>query len=519
MLIFVGRPMSARQNGPAVRLGVQKTPTGIRGFDDLTGGGLPTGRPTLVSGGAGSGKTLFGLEFLVRGAEDFGEPGVLLAFEENAADLADNAASLGFDLPALEADGRLIVDAMQIDPAEIITTGDFDLEGLFIRLAGSVKAIGAKRVVLDTIEVLFAALDHDSAVRAEFGRLLRWLKAQGLTTVITGERGQEGQLTRWGIEEYVSDCVIVLDHRVRDELATRRLRIVKYRGSSHGTNEYPFLIRDRGLMVWPLTSVALTYDASDQRISLGAPQLEEMLGGGVYSGSTVLVSGSAGTGKTTLAAQAVAAACARGEKALFVSFEESPGQIVRNLRSVGIDLQRWIDAGLLRLWGERATAFGLEAHLDGIEQLLDEVQPQIAVLDSVGSLSHVGMGAEVTSTIARELDMLKTRGITAVLTSLIQEGQSEDSSSAVSSLIDTWVVLRNTESDGERNRVLFVIKSRGTAHSNKVREFRLTDHGLELLDVVVGPRGVLTGSGRTRYLAEQEGAALRDAIPGGAQHG
>jgi circadian clock protein KaiC len=506
--------MSAGQTASAHRLGVQKAPTGIRGFDDLTGGGLPAGRPTLVSGGAGSGKTLFGLEFLVRGAQDFDEPGVLLAFEENAADLADNAASLGFDLPALEADGRLIVDAMQIDPAEIITTGDFDLEGLFIRLAGSVKAIGAKRVVLDTIEVLFAALDNDSAVRAEFGRLLRWLKDQGLTTVITGERGREGQLTRWGIEEYVSDCVIVLDHRVRDELATRRLRIVKYRGSSHGTNEYPFLIRDRGLMVWPLTSVALTYEASDQRISLGAPQLDEMLGGGVFMGSTVLVSGSAGTGKTTLAAQAVAAACARGQKALFVSFEESPGQIVRNMRSVGIDLQHWIDAGLLRLWGERATAFGLEAHLDGIEQLLDEVQPTVAVLDSVGSLAHVGIGAEVTSTIARELDMLKTRGITAVITSLIHETSGELNTSAVSSLIDSWIVLRNVESDGERNRVIAVVKSRGTAHSNKVREFRLTDHGIELVDVVVGPRGVLTGSGRDRHLAEQARAALRDATIG-----
>ncbi|MDQ1661701.1 MAG: circadian clock protein KaiC, partial [Blastococcus sp.] len=259
--------MSALQTEPLPSPGVQKVRTGIRGFDDLTGGGLPAGRSTLVSGGPGSGKTLFGLEFLVRGAQDFDEPGVLLAFEENAADLAANATSLGFDLPALEADGRLIVDAMQIDPAEIITTGDFDLEGLFIRLAGSVKAIGAKRVVLDTIEVLFAALDDAATVRAEFARLLRWLKEQGLTTVITGERGKEGQLTRSGIEEYVSDCVIVLDHRVRDELATRRLRIVKYRGSSHGTNEYPFLIRDRGLMVWPLTSVALTYGASDERVS------------------------------------------------------------------------------------------------------------------------------------------------------------------------------------------------------------------------------------------------------------
>ena len=487
--------------------GLKKSPTGIKGFDELTGGGLPLGRPTLVTGGAGSGKTLFGLEFLVRGVQDFDEPGVLLAFEESADDLADNAASLGFDLRALEADGRLLVDAMQLDPTEIVTTGDFDLDGLFIRLAAAVQSVGAKRVVLDTIEVLFAALGNEAIVRAEFARLLRWLKDQGLTTVITGERGREGQLTRFGIEEYVSDCVLVLDHRVRDELATRRLRIVKYRGSSHGTNEYPFLIRDRGLMVWPLTEVALTYSASNERVSLGVPRLDEMLAGGVYRGSTILISGTAGTGKTTLAAQAVEAACARGEKALFVSFEESPDQIVRNMRSVGIDLRRWLDAGLLTIWGERATAFGLEAHLDGIEQLLDEIQPDVAVLDSVGSLSHVGAGAEVTSTIARELDLLKTRGITAVLTSLIHEGQAESSSAAVSSLIDTWVLLRNVESDGERNRLLFVIKSRGTAHSNQVREFRMTDTGIKLLDVVVGPHGILTGSARARQMAETEAAS------------
>jgi circadian clock protein KaiC len=367
--------------------------------------------------------------------------------------------------------------------------------------------VGAKRVVLDTIEVLFSALDDAAIVRAEFARLLRWLKAQGLTTVITGERGREGQLTRFGIEEYVTDCVIVLDHRVNDELATRRLRIAKYRGSSHGTNEYPFLIRDRGLMVWPLTEVALDYEASEERVSLGTPALDDMLAGGVYRGSTVLISGTAGTGKTTLAAQAVDAACARGEKALFISFEESPRQIVRNMRSVGIDLGRWIDEGLLQVWGERATSYGLEAHLDRIDQLLDDVQPTVAVLDSVGSLSHVGAGAEVTSTIARELDMLKTRGVTAVLTSLNHEGQAETSASAVSSLIDTWLLLRNTESDGERNRLLFINKSRGTAHSNQVREFRLTDSGIELLDVVVGPQGILTGSARVRQLAEVDATA------------
>lgn len=316
-------------------------------------------------------------------------------------------ASLGFDLTALEAEGRLVVDAVRIDPAELVTTGEFDLEGLFIRLGAAVAAVGAKRVVLDTIEMLFGALGDDTVVRGEFGRLLRWLKEHDLTTVITGERGQDGQVTRFGIEEYVSDCVIVLDHRMREDIATRRLRVVKYRGSSHGTNEYPFLVTDRGRMVWPITSAQLTYSVSTERIGLGVPRLDEMLGGGVYRGSSVLITGSPGTGKTTLGAHAVDAACARGERALFVSFEESPNQLIRNLRSVGIDLGRWVDAGLLRLWGERATAFGLEAHLTRIERLLVETEPTLAVLDSIGSLTNVGAMNEVNSAVARELDLMK----------------------------------------------------------------------------------------------------------------
>jgi circadian clock protein KaiC len=327
-----------------------------------------------------------------------------------------------------------------------------------------------------------------------------------LTTLITGERGREGQLTRYGIEEYVSDCVIVLDHRMHDEIATRRLRIVKYRGSRHGTNEYPFLVTDRGLMIWPITSTQLTYPVSTDRVSLGVPRLDQMLTGGVHRGSTVLITGSAGTGKTTLAASAADAACARGEPALFVSFEESPDQLVRNMRSVGIDLGRWVDAGLLRLWGQRATAFGLESHLAGIERLLDETTPGIAVLDAVGSLTHIGAQSEVTAAVVREVDMMKSRGITGILTSLSHEGQAETSSVDASSLIDTWLLLRNVESDGERNRLLFVIKSRGTAHSNQVREFILTDHGAELLDVSVGPRGVLTGSARMTQVAEERAA-------------
>ena len=491
---------------PPVRSGLGKAPTGIRGFDEVTGGGLPRGRASMVTGGPGAGKTLFGLEFLVRGAQDFDEPGVLLAFEESAEELADDVASLGLDLAGLEASGRLVVDACRVDATEFVTTGEFDLDGLFIRLSAAVQAVGARRVVLDTVEVLFGALDNEAVVRAEFSRLLRWLKDQGLTTLITGERGREGQLTRYGIEEYVSDCVIVLDHRMHDEIATRRLRIVKYRGSRHGTNEYPFLVTDRGLMIWPITSTQLTYPVSTDRVSLGVPRLDQMLTGGVHRGSTVLITGSAGTGKTTLAASAADAACARGEPALFVSFEESPDQLVRNMRSVGIDLGRWVDAGLLRLWGQRATAFGLESHLAGIERLLDETTPGIAVLDAVGSLTHIGAQSEVTAAVAREVDMMKSRGITGILTSLSHEGQGEASSVDASSLIDTWLLLRNVESDGERNRLLFVIKSRGTAHSNQVREFILTDRGPELLDVSVGPRGVLTGSARMTLVAEERAA-------------
>ena len=491
---------------PPAGSGLAKAPTGIRGFDEVTGGGLPRGRASLVTGGPGAGKTLFGLEFLVHGAQDFDEPGVLLAFEESAEELADDVASLGFDLVGLEAGGRLVVDACRVDATEFVTTGEFDLDGLFIRLSAAVQAVGARRVVLDTVEVLFGALDDEAVVRAEFSRLLRWLKDQGLTTLITAERGREGQLTRYGIEEYVSDCVIVLDHRMHDEIATRRLRIVKYRGSRHGTNEYPFLITDRGLMIWPITSTPLTYSVSTDRVSLGVPQLDLMLTGGVHRGSTVLITGTAGTGKTTLGASAVDAACARGESALFVSFEQSPDQLVRNMRSVGIDLGRWVDAGLLRLWGQRATAFGLESHLAGIERLLDETTPTIAVLDAVGSLTHIGAQFEVTAAVAREVDMMKSRGITGVLTSLSHEGQAETSSLDASSLIDTWLLLRNVESDGERNRLLFVIKSRGTAHSNQVREFVLTDHGAELLDVSVGPRGVLTGSARMAQVSEERAA-------------
>jgi circadian clock protein KaiC len=484
-------------------VGPQKARTGITGFDEITGGGLPRGRPTLVTGAAGSGKTLFGIEFLVRGARDFGEPGVLLAFEEAQSDLATNVASLGFDLDQLEKDGLLAIDAFRLDPAEIIETGSFDLEGLFIRLAMAVESVGAKRVFLDTIELLFSALPNEAIIRGELGRLFRWLKERDLTVVISGERGKEGDLTRFGIEEYVSDCVVTLDHRVEDQISTRRLRVVKYRGSLHGTNEYPFLITQRGLVVVPITSVGLTYSASEERISTGIPRLDEMLAGGIYRGSSVMISGTAGTGKTSIGALMADASCARGEKALFFSFEESPDQLIRNMRSIGIDLKRWIDSGLLQVRAVRPTAFGFEEHLAMLHQLMDEHEPQLVVLDAVASLTLGGAMSATTSAISRDLDLLKGRGITSVMTTLTHGEREESSEVDVSSLCDTWLLLRNDESNGERNRLLFVIKSRGSAHSNQVREFVLTDAGAELLDVYVGPNGVLTGSERVEQIGQE----------------
>lgn len=487
--------------------GLPKARTGIRGLDQITRGGLPRGRTTLVTGGTGTGKTLLALQFLVAGAREYSEPGVLLTFEESREKVSANVASLGFDIEGLRHDGLLIADAFRVDPTEFGEAGEFDLEPLFILLADSIDRIGAKRVVLDTIEVLFGAFAEQSIVRAELRRLFNWLEERSVTAIVTGER--QGGLTRHGIEEYVSDCVIVLDQRVHEEVATRILRIVKYRGSAHETNEYPFLISDRGFTVAPSTSVRLDYSVSEERVSTGVPRLDHMLGGGPFRGSTVLVSGGAGTGKTTLGAHLVDAACARGERALLVLFEESPDQYIRNMRSVGLDLRRWVDSGLLRVWAARPSAYGLEAHLAIFAELVEEVEPSVAVLDGLAGLLHGASTPAVTSMVAREIYLLKSRGITTLATTLA--GAEATSTISVSSLVDTWLLLRNVETNGERNRLLSVLKSRGSSHSNQVREFVLTDHGVELVDVYVGAAGILTGSARLVQEAEQRVAVQQRA--------
>jgi circadian clock protein KaiC len=481
-----------------------KSSTGIRGLDEITGGGLPAGRPTLVCGAAGCGKTLLAMEFLVRGATEQDEPGVFMAFEETGEELADNVASLGFDLKTLVVRKKLVLDYVYVDRSEFEETGEYDLEGLFIRLGYAIDSIKAKRVVLDTIEGLFAGLPNQAIVRAELRRLFRWLKEKGVTVVITGERG-EGTLTRYGLEEYVSDCVISLDHRVVDQVTTRRIRVIKYRGTTHGTNEYPFLIEKDGISIWPITSVQLEHTASHERIPTGIERLDTMLGGkGFYRGSSILLSGTAGTGKTSVASTFAEATCRRGERCLYVSFEESPSQISRNMATIGINLQQWVKKGRLQFQTVRPFHFGLEMHLARMIKFITEFAPEVVVIDPISGLDTSGTSLEVKAALMRLVDYLKQKGITAMLTDLKMGGAAlERTDAAISSLVDTWLVLRDLESNGERNRGLHVLKSRGMGHSNQVREFVLSDSGIQLTDVYIGPSGMLTGSARVAQEARE----------------
>lgn len=488
---------------------LQKCLTGIQGLDEVTNGGLPQGRATLICGSAGCGKTLLSMQFLVNGALQYDEPGVFMSFEESEDELTENFASLGVDLTDLTEKGQISLDYVHFDKSEITETGDYDLDGLFVRLAYAIDSIGAKRVVLDTIEALFSGLSNITILRAELRRLFRWLKDRGVTAIITGEQA-DGALTRHGIEEYVSDCVIVLNHNVVEQISTRRLRIIKYRGSAHGLNEYPFLIDEQGICVMPITSVGLNAAAPTTRLSTGIEQLDNMLGGGgLFVGSSVLISGSSGTGKTTLAAHIAHAACSHGERCLYFAFEESEKQLVRNLRSVGVDLSRWIDSNLLQCVCARPTLCGLEMHLVSMYKQITTFQPKLVVIDPVSNLSAVGNLAEVKIMLTRLFDFLKLQQITLIILDSASATQTEHTSVGVSSLIDTWIALRDIELRGERNRGLYVLKSRGTAHSNQIREFLLTSDGIDLLDTYSGEEGVLTGSARFVQVARETAESLR----------
>jgi len=488
---------------------LEKCPTGIRGLDEITKGGLPRGRSTLICGGAGSGKTLFAMEFLMRGARDYGEPGVFMTFEETPEDLVKNFISLGFDLPDMMSRGLIAMDHVKIERSEIEEAGEYDLEGLFIRLGDAIDSIGAKRVVLDTIETLFSGLSNAAILRAELRRLFHWLKDRGVTAIVTGESGDK-MLTRYGLEEYVADCVIVLDFRIKEQISTRRLRIIKYRGSSHGSDEYPFLIDERGVSILPITSLGLDYPVSTEYISTGVPKLDTMLDGkGFYRGSTVLVSGTAGTGRTSLAATFADAACLRGERCLYFTFEESPNQIIRNMGSIGMDLARWVKKGLLRFHAARPSLYGLEMHLLTFHKVIEEFNPQVFIVDPISNLSAAGTAAEVKSTLTRLVDYSKMKNISTFLTDLTHfTGSLEHTSEEISSLIDTWLLLRDIELNGERNRGLYILKSRGMAHSNQIQEFLLTNQGIGLIDIYTGSGEVLTGSARVTQEAGEKASEL-----------
>jgi circadian clock protein KaiC len=483
---------------------LRKCPSGIRGLDDITGGGLPRGRPSLVSGAAGSGKTLLSMEFLVRGALEHSEPGVFMAFDENSKELAENVASMGFDLPDLAARKKLLVDYVSVERSDIEETGDYDLEGLFIRLGYAIDTIGAKRVVLDTIESLFGGLSNEAILRSELRRLFRWLKEKGVTAIITAERG-ENTITRHGLEEYVADCVILLDHRVTDQVSTRRLRVVKFRGSRHETNEFPFLIGDDGIFLVPVTSMNLDSEVTTARIRTGISRLDAMLGGkGYYRWSSILVTGTPGTGKTSMAVTFTDAACRNRERCLYFALEESREQIFRNMRSIGIDLKGWATKGLLRVHSGRPTAAGLETHLLTILRLCQEHNPKVVVIDPISNLIEVGNPADVKAMLSRLIDYFRSQGITTLFTSLVTKGVDEDTSGVgISSIMDTWIQLEDIENSGEHNRGLFVLKSRGMAHSNQIREVLITDRGIQLLDVPVSSGVVRMGSARVAMEARE----------------
>ncbi|MBF5005870.1 circadian clock protein KaiC [Diaphorobacter caeni] len=506
--------MRSNSSKKAVRpdLTLAKTPTGIRGLDEITGGGLPTGRPTLVCGAAGCGKTLLASEFVVRGAAQYKEPGAIILFEETAEELTANMRSIGYDLDAMQRKGQLAMDFIRVDPAELVEAGSYDLEGLFIRIGHAIDSVGAKRVALDTIETLFSDIANHAVLRAELRRLFRWLKERGVTAVITGERGNNA-LTRYGLEEYVADCVILLDHRIIDQVSTRRLRVVKYRGSAHGTNEYPFLISAHGISVLPITSLTLEHQVSNERVSTGIVGLDRMLGGaGVYRGSSLLISGSPGTGKSSVAAAFVDAACARGERAVLFAYEEACSQLVRNMQSIGIKLQRWIDKGLLRVEATRPTLQGLEQHLVQMYNHVTEFKPSVVAVDPISNLTNHQNESDLALALMRLIDFLKTEGITALFTSLNTESAGTPGSQlGVSSLMDTWLWLSNIAFNGERTRTLQVLKSRGMPHSNQVREFVFSNHGVDLIDVYMYGDQVLTGTARVAHEAQvQATTALRD---------
>ncbi len=488
-------PETSKKKSSSNRNQLQKCPTGIKGFDEITEGGLPKNRTTLVSGGAGSGKTLLGIDFLINGATNYNEPGIFMSFEETEDELYKDVASLNLDLKGLVSKKKILVEHVVLERRDV-QEKEFNLEGLLIRLENAIHSIGAKRVVLDSIESLFAGFTDIGILRVEIKRLFRWLKEKQVTAIVTGEPS-DGFYTRQGLEEFVSDCIILLDNRVKEQISVRRIRVVKYRGSKHGTNEYPFVIDNQGLSVIPITSAGLDQPGTAKRVSTGVSSFDKLFKGGGYTrGSTVLASGTAGTGKTSLAAAFAVASCKRGERCLYLSYEGSAGQLAQNMKSIGFEMEPLIKKGLLKIVSTRPSFFGLETHLLDLYKMIADFKPQAVVIDPLTSLIGQQNPVEIQSMITRLIDLLKTNGITGFFTSLVPSTEQNDSSGeiGVSSLIDTWIVVRALEEDEGRRRIrgLYIVKSRGMGHSSDVHKIVLSDDGINIIkmdaDATAGPK-------------------------------
>ena len=475
---------NSKKNIAETELSITKLPkslTGIQGLDDITYGGIPQNRPTLLVGSIGTGKTIFAMEYIINGITMFNEPGVFMTFEEQTDELQINVTSMGYNLSKLIADNKIYLEHLHIDHREIQATGKYDIEGLFIRIEMAIEKVKAKRIVLDALDTLFIGLDSQ-ILRSEIKRLFFWLKEKKVTAIITSEVG-DIFLTRLGFEEVVADCVIELNNRLNNQISTRRLRIVKYRGSYHSTNEYPFMIDHKGITIFPIISEAPQIIVSNERISSGIKQIDEMLDGrGFYVGSSILVSGSAGTGKSSIAASFIKDVCEKKGTALYCAFEEAPNQIKRNMASIGIFLEPYEKSGNLHFYYSRPTLQTLELHFIAIKKLIKQINPSVVILDPITNLMIENINSDIRTMLTRFVDYLKMEQITVLLTATLTVSSLEliQSNEGISSMVDTCIMIQEKNIIDSRRRTLYIMKSRGICNSKKEVEFIITSEGISI---------------------------------------
>ena len=471
--------------------------TGVKGLDDVLGGGIPQGHAMLLVGKPGTGKSILSMEYLLHGIELHKENGVYISFEESEKQIISNAASFGWKFEEMVKKNKLAISYIDMQPEQMRTVGDYDLSALILRVKGAIKKVNARRVVIDGINNLLSTFDDERIIRSDLLRLIREIKEVNATIFITGERGHDSW-SKMGFEEYLADGLMHLDNRTDGNYQTREIQVVKCRGINHYTGKSPFIINSEGMSIRPLITADFDYKVLKSRVSTGIADIDNMLGGkGLYRGSTVYITGPSGAGKTSISSSFANGACSRGERALFLAFEESSDQIIRNMKSIGLSLDKWVNEKLLYFYTARATTNSLEGHLDNIMTMVREVEPTCVVLDPISAFRPIANENETKLMLIRLNDYLRARKITTVFTALSSDGEySEHADVQLSSIADTWIVVRIMDYKGERNNVMQLMKSRGMSHSRQMKEMYFTGNGLKLQNVYQGPEGVLTGAAR-----------------------